>query len=67
MLEPLPEAILENGGLQQLDINYRAECHWQGHVRAEVQPLEEDGQFLHRLVSAKDDDKELAVARTIWK
>ncbi|MCB0585431.1 MAG: hypothetical protein KDD06_08920 [Phaeodactylibacter sp.] len=65
LLEPLPEAILENGRLQQLDISYRAECQWQDPVRAEVQPLKEEGLYLHRLVNAKDG-KELAVARTRW-
>ena len=65
LLEPLPKNILESGGLQQLDINYRAECHWQDHVRAEALLLEEDGSFLHRLVN-EADGKELAVARTRW-
>ncbi|MCB0578246.1 MAG: hypothetical protein KDD10_02905 [Phaeodactylibacter sp.] len=65
LLEPLPGPVLENGRLRQLDINYRAECQWQDHVRAEVHPLEEEGQFLHRLVRT-EDGKELAVARTEW-
>ena len=65
LLEPLPKNILESGGLQQLDINYRAECHWQDRVRAEALLLEEEGSFLHRLVN-EADGKELAVARTRW-
>lgn len=65
MLEPLPGPVLEDGCLRQLDINYRAECQWQDHVRAEVQRLEKEGHFLHRLVRA-EDGKELAVARTEW-
>ncbi|MCB0587079.1 MAG: hypothetical protein KDD06_17385 [Phaeodactylibacter sp.] len=66
LLEPLPALVLEKGMLRQLDINYRAECHWQDQVRAEVQALDEPGQFLHRL-SKKEDGKELAVARTKWE
>lgn len=64
LLEPLPRERLEGGRLRRLDINYRAECHWQDQVRAEVQHLEGQ-QYLHRLVRA-EDGKELAVARTEW-
>jgi acyl-ACP thioesterase len=65
MLEALPDAILEDRQLTRLFIQYKAECRWKEKVVAEIEPLGEQ-TFLHRLKLASDN-KELALAKSVWE
>lgn len=62
MMEALPDAILDDGTLDEFHIFYKLEAHWKDNLRSEVQQLE-DKLFLHRLVRI-DDGKELAQGMT---
>lgn len=65
MLEAMPDRLLTNGRMSELDIQYRAEAQWKDLVRSEIQYLSA-GQFLHRLVRP-NDGKELAFALSKWQ
>ncbi len=65
MLETIPDKVLENAELEQLQIAYKMESHWKDKIVSQTQQLSEN-KFLHRLVREKDQ-RELAAACTFWK
>lgn len=64
MLDALPEEVLRHGALLSLDLQYKAEALWKEDLRAEIQCLD-TGDYLHRLIRISDE-KELAMARSLW-
>lgn len=64
MLEVMPEKILQSSQLVEMDLLYRAECHWKDVVIGETQAIEEN-VFLHRLYR-EADGTELALGRSKW-
>lgn len=64
MLETLPDQILVEGKLQDLQIQYKVEAHWKDEIESELQKLS-GGEFLHSL-KRKSDGKEIAIALTKW-
>lgn len=65
MLETMPDQVLENAELEQLQIAYKMESHWKDKVISETQKLAEN-HYLHRLIREKDQ-RELATASSFWK
>jgi acyl-ACP thioesterase len=65
-LEPLPENLVLERSLVELEIEFRAEALHGDRVRVEAQREAAEGcRFLHRLVR-EGDGRELARARTVW-
>ena len=65
MLETLPDSILFNAQLHEMDLLFRAECHWKDVVISETSRLNEE-IFLHRLIR-QEDGKELAQGQSKWR
>ena len=65
MLESLPDPLLMQGKCRSVHLEYRAECRWMAHVRAESEEVGRN-TFIHRLCSS-DEGKDLAFARTVWE
>jgi len=64
MLETIPEHLLLQGQLENMDIIYKLECQWKEEVVCETQILGAT-QLLHRLVR-KSDGKTLSLAKSEW-
>ncbi len=65
MLESLPDDRLVKGRCRSVQLEYRAECLWKAHVRAESEEVDKN-TFVHRLINT-DDQKELSFAKTVWE
>lgn len=65
MLEALPDDILKNATLRELDIFYKVEAHWKDGLMSEVQQLD-DTNFLHRLLRI-EDGKEVAQGQSSFE
>jgi acyl-ACP thioesterase len=65
MLEALPESLLQNGFIRQIDIQFKSEALKNQVIHSEAEQLEAN-KYLHRLIR-EGDQKELAIAQTIWK
>ncbi len=65
MLEALPDSLLQNGFIRQMDIQFKSEALKDQIIHSEVD-IREENQYLHRLIR-EDDRKELAIAQTIWR
>jgi medium-chain acyl-[acyl-carrier-protein] hydrolase len=65
VLEALPNEILAQKQLQELDIIYRAESMLGGTVIASAGKTQEENVFLHKLTS-QETGKELVQAQTKW-
>jgi acyl-ACP thioesterase len=64
MLESLPDEILENAEVKQIEVIFNLEAQWKEVVRSEVQPTE-DGSFLHQLIRVSNG-KILANGRSVF-
>lgn len=64
ILETVPDVLLQQGRLQQIDIVYKMECQWKEEVTCETQ-LVANNHLLHRLIR-KSDGKQLSLAETKW-
>ncbi len=65
MLDTIPSTLLQNGILEQFEIQYRHECKLGDQLLAQTQQLG-DHYFLHRLIH-QDNQQEVAVAKSKWK
>lgn len=65
LMQSIDDELLAEGHLEELDIQYRAECRWKEVVRSEVQQID-PFCCMHRLVR-ESDQKELALAQTRWR
>ncbi len=66
MVEGLSPDLLRRARPRRIDILFRQEAHYGQDVRCEVQALQEEGRFLHRLVLLPEE-KELCVMCTQWE
>ncbi|MFK7934277.1 MAG: acyl-[acyl-carrier-protein] thioesterase [Saprospiraceae bacterium] len=64
MLEDVPDEVLLNKKLSDLQIQFRMEGRWREQIVSQVQHLSEN-EYLHQLIR-KEDGKELASALTKW-
>ena len=64
MLETLPDAILDQGTLRQMEIIFLLEAQWKEMVQSRVE-AQADGSFLHQLVRISDG-KVLATGRSVF-
>ena len=65
VLETLPDNIMQNYQLEEIDILYKLECAWKEEVLCETEVLG-DTSFRHRMVR-KSDGKEVLLATTNWQ
>lgn len=64
MLEALPDNILQQSQLKEMNITYKIEGRWKDQINSELQQVDANN-FLHRLVR-QSDGKELALAESKW-
>lgn len=65
LLEQLPDTILQQQEMAELDVVYRTETHWREQI--DVQNLStQPNTFVHRLAHA-ETGKEVLLARTVWR
>ncbi len=65
ILETLPDDILQNRQLKDINILYKLECKWKEEVVAETEKIS-DSFFRHRLIR-RSDNKEVVLAETNWR
>jgi len=65
ILETVPDELLTQAELSQIDIIYKMECQWKEEVICETQ-LIHPYHLLHRLIRTSDG-KQLSLAETKWK
>ena len=65
VLETLPDNILQNYQLKEIDLLYKLECAWKEEVLCETEILG-DTSFRHRMVR-QSDGKEVLLATTDWQ
>jgi len=65
ILETLPDEVLQNRQLKDINILYKLECKWKEQIVAETERLDKVS-FRHRLLR-QSDGKEVVIAETNWK
>ncbi len=65
LLEQLPNDVLANRQLAELDVVYKNETHWRDLVQVHHQ-MAEPGTYLHK-VALSEDNRDVLLARTVWR
>jgi len=66
-LDALPEKILKNMFLREVDINFKSEVNYHHSVKARANnSLSLDGEFFHEILRS-DSDKTVVLMRSLWE
>lgn len=67
LVESIPIKILDTSVLAELEINFLAEAFYEDHILAVCHPLDSQNTSFHHSLIRRQDNQELARARTVWR